>query len=157
MLADGVVVQPELRRQFLFAVPGGRLRSIGSGDLIDARDVTDTRSVVSRHREEMREPAVLPVAQERYAGGGMRRALVILLVVLVLVTGLPVMMGMSGMASCETCDPVVLGAMTCLAVLAGAVLVLPTMMGVRFRTRHRSMRARLLVHLVERPPQLIPA
>lgn len=93
-----------------------------------------------------------PICWER-----MRRALVILLVALVLVTGLPVMMGMAGMDLCETCDLGVFRAMTCLAVLAAAALMLPIMIGVRFRTRYQSLRARLLVHLVERPPQPTPA
>jgi hypothetical protein len=90
----------------------------------------------------------------------MRRALVVALVVLVIVTGLPVLMGMSGMdgmASCERCDPGFIGGMTCLAVLAGAVIVLGAVLRTPLRPRRSGTRSRLLVHLIERPPQVATA
>lgn len=90
----------------------------------------------------------------------MRRALVIALVVLVIITGLPVLMsadGMDGMAACERCDPGVVGGMTCLAILAGVLVVLAATLRTRLRLRPPGMRSRLLVQFVERPPQLAAA
>jgi hypothetical protein len=88
----------------------------------------------------------------------MRRAVVIALVVVVVVTGLPVFMGMNGMAFCADCGPGLLGPMTCLAALAAAGFALPLLLSRRAgATRYRALRSRLLAHLLERPPQLVTA
>jgi hypothetical protein len=85
----------------------------------------------------------------------MRRAVVIALVIVVVVTGLPVFMGMDGMAFCADCGPGLLGPMICLAALA-AGLALPLLLSRRAgATRYRVLRSRLLPHLLERPPQLV--
>jgi hypothetical protein len=83
--------------------------------------------------------------------------LVIALVVLVLVTGLPVLMGMDGMASCESCTRGVLGGMVCLAILAGLASALASVVTSRVSPGRRPLRSSLLVHLLERPPQLATA
>lgn len=86
----------------------------------------------------------------------MRRAVVIALVVVVVVTGLPVFMGMDGMAFCADCGPGLLGPMICLAALA-AGLALPRLLSRRAGAKYRVLRSRLLSHLLERPPQLVTA
>jgi len=79
-------------------------------------------------------------------------------VVVVVVTGLPVFMGMDGMAFCADCGPGVLVSMTCLATLAVAGLALPLLLARWARgSRYRGLRSRLLAYLLERPPQLVTA
>ena len=85
----------------------------------------------------------------------MKRVLFIALVVIVLVTGLPVLMGMGGMSGCADCGPGVLLPMTCLATLAGAAALLPALLRSRFRRHDRSLRLALFAALFERPPQLV--
>jgi hypothetical protein len=87
-----------------------------------------------------------------------RRLLFIALVVVVVVTGLPVLMGMGGMAFCADCGPGVLVSLTCLATLAAVGFVLPLLLARWARgSRYRGLRSRLLAHLLERPPQLVTA
>lgn len=88
----------------------------------------------------------------------MRRVLFIALVVVVVVTGLPVFMGMGGMAFCADCGPGVLVPMACWAILAAAGLAIPLLLA-RWATGGRSsgLRSRLLADLLERPPQLVTA
>lgn len=83
--------------------------------------------------------------------------MVVVLVVLVLVTGLPVVMGMDGMAFCRACGPFVLGGMVCLGILAGFASVFAAVLRSPVRPRRRPLRSRLLAHLIERPPQLATA
>jgi hypothetical protein len=86
-----------------------------------------------------------------------RRALFIALVVVVMLTGLPVLMGMDGMAFCADCGPGLLVSMICLATLA-AGFALPLLLARWARgSRYRGLRSRLLPHLLERPPQLVTA
>jgi hypothetical protein len=85
----------------------------------------------------------------------MRRVLFVALVVIVLVTGLPVLMGMGGMATCADCGQGLLLPMTCVAVLAGAVVLLPALLRSRLRRRDRSLRLALFAAVFERPPQLV--
>lgn len=85
----------------------------------------------------------------------MKKTLVVLLVVVVIVTGLPVLMTMSGMASCSDCGPAVLAGATCaVAILAAGVALLLAVFTQRLRSR--TAVARLLLHtfLLERPPRL---
>jgi len=84
-----------------------------------------------------------------------RKALFITLVVVVLVTGLPVLMGaMSGMAQCQECSHAVV-AMTCvLAVLAAGMALLVLLAGARLRVNDEVFRACRRLFLLERPPRL---
>ena len=84
----------------------------------------------------------------------MKRVLLIALVIVVLVTGLPVLMSM-GMSGCADCGPGVLLPMTCLAALAGAAAVFSALLWFRLRRRDRSLRLALFANLLERPPQVV--
>ena len=90
----------------------------------------------------------------RYTGRVVKRTLFIALIIVVLVTGLPVLMSM-GTSGCADCGPGVLLPMTCLAALAGVAAVLPALLWSRFRRRDRSLRLALFASLFERPPQLV--
>lgn len=85
----------------------------------------------------------------------MKRALFLLLVVLVLVTGLPLAAGMGGMAICAECGPAVLArAAEC---LPAAVLVVTVGFALAFAGRLRLFARRpsltLFTSLLERPPR----
>lgn len=86
---------------------------------------------------------------------GVRRAVFVLLVVVVVVTGLPLAIGMATMVPCSECGPAVLvGAAGCLpaAVIALAgVLALP--FAGRLRPGERRPPVLLLAALLERPPR----
>lgn len=86
----------------------------------------------------------------------MKKALVVLLVVLVILTGLPIpmAMGMGGMAACLDCGPAVLVGACTLAVLAAGVALLLALLAARLRTQRESMRLLLRSFLLERPPRL---
>lgn len=85
----------------------------------------------------------------------MKKALVVLLVVVVIVTGLPVLMTMSGMASCSDCGPAVLAGSTCaVAILAAGVALLLAVFTQRLRRRAAVVRLLLHTFLLERPPRL---
>lgn len=84
----------------------------------------------------------------------MKKALVVLLLVVVVFTGLPILMGMSGMATCQDCGPAVLMASCTLAILtAGAALAL-SLLSLRFRSHREPVRLVLHSFLLERPPRL---
>jgi hypothetical protein len=86
----------------------------------------------------------------------MKKTLLVALVVIVVLTGLPVLMGMGGMPWCTDCGPGLPGSAPCLpALLAGAVLVLAA--ALRWRVRHMSWSLPywLLTDPFERPPQLV--
>jgi len=84
----------------------------------------------------------------------MKKALFVVLVVVVLLTGMPVLVSMSGMAACPDCGPAIsVGSMCAMAILAigvGALALLTQPMG------RRGDVLRLLLHsfLLERPPRL---
>jgi len=82
-----------------------------------------------------------------------RRALFILLVVVVLVTGLPVLMNMGHMAACDFCAPGVILPLLCLAALAIGAVLLPALLGTRLRLQSRLLRLALFATVFERPPQ----
>lgn len=84
----------------------------------------------------------------------MKRALLIAVVVIILVMGLPVLMGMGAM-SCDSCGPGVLLPLMCLAALAGAAVLLPALLRARLRPREHTLRLALFASLFERPPQLV--
>ncbi len=84
----------------------------------------------------------------------MKRALFVVLVVVVLLTGMPVLVSMSGMATCPDCGPAIsagsMCAMATLAIGVGALALLTQPM------RRRRDLLRLFLHsfLLERPPRL---
>ena len=82
-----------------------------------------------------------------------RRALFIALIIVVVMTGLPVLMSMGGMAACDDCGPGVLLPMTCLAALVGAATLLLTLLRSRLRCGDRSLGLALVTSVFERPPQ----
>lgn len=83
----------------------------------------------------------------------MRRALFIAVVILVLVTGLPVLMSMGDMAACDYCGPGVLLPLMCLVALAAPAMRLPELLRARLRLGRRSLRLALFANPFERPPQ----
>ena len=83
----------------------------------------------------------------------MRRALFVAVVVIVLVTGLPILMTMGDMAVCDYCGPGVLLPLMCLVALAAPAVLLPELLRTRLRLRRHSLRLALFASLFERPPQ----
>ena len=84
-----------------------------------------------------------------------RRALFITLVVIVVVTGLPVLMSMGDMATCDFCAPGVLLPLMCLAALVAPAAVLPALLRAPLRLQERLLRLALIARSFERPPQLV--
>jgi hypothetical protein len=85
----------------------------------------------------------------------MRRLLLVAVVMVLVLTGLPLLVGMGGMATCPNCPPALPAIGQCLAVLAGAAVVLALLLSGRLRSRSHWHRSRLYARLVERPPQLV--
>ena len=85
----------------------------------------------------------------------MKKALVVLLVVLVVMTGLPILMGMDGMAACSDCGPAILVGACVLAVLAAGAALLVFLSGVRIGIRRDALQRLLHNFLLERPPRLV--
>ena len=85
----------------------------------------------------------------------MRRALFITLVIIVVVTGLPVLMSMGDMAACDFCAPGVLLPLMCLAALVAAAAMLPALLRAPLRLQERLLRLALVASSFERPPQLV--
>ena len=84
----------------------------------------------------------------------MRRTLFIALVIIVLVTGLPVLMSMGDMAACDFCGPGVLLRLMCLVALAaGAALLFPELLRTRLHSGKRALWLVLFADFFERPPQ----
>lgn len=84
----------------------------------------------------------------------MKKALVVVLVVLVVATGLPILMGMSGMAMCQDCGPALVSASCGFAVLVAGVTLVLTLLSLRLRSRGEIIRLLLHSFLLDRPPQL---
>lgn len=85
----------------------------------------------------------------------MKRLLVVGLVVLVLFTGLPVVIGMSGM-ECPDCDAAVLLAGACVAaVLTATVGLALARRGVRLRVHSPVFEGLLATTGLYRPPRLV--
>ncbi len=84
-----------------------------------------------------------------------RKALVVLLVVVMVATGLPILMAMSAMAACPDCAPALVAGAGCVAavLVAGTALLLAMAAG-RYRSRDEMVRALLHPFLLERPPRL---
>ena len=81
--------------------------------------------------------------------------LLVAVVVVVLLTGLPVLTGMGGMPACDHCGPGVITAAPCLAAILAAALVLPALLRSRVRSGVRSWPPDVFAFLLERPPQLV--
>ncbi|MDQ3571203.1 MAG: hypothetical protein M3396_11420 [Actinomycetota bacterium] len=86
----------------------------------------------------------------------MRKALVLTLVVMVVVTGLPLIMGMSGMAPCPECGPALLagGGFCTVAVLAAVAVLLVVLLARRLRSFDAVFAHQLHSFVIERPPRL---
>ncbi|MDP9070253.1 MAG: hypothetical protein M3N68_03010 [Actinomycetota bacterium] len=84
----------------------------------------------------------------------MKRVLVVALVVVVLFTGVPVVMGMSGV-ECADCDLGILLAGACVsAVLAGMVGITLASLAVQLRLRPPVFAGLLATSGLDRPPRL---
>ncbi len=85
----------------------------------------------------------------------MKKALILLLVVLVLLTGIPVPAAGMGSMDCADCPPgVLLMAATCLAVLSGAAALVAAALLLAFGTAGRRRVGRSRVAPLLRPPRL---
>jgi hypothetical protein len=87
----------------------------------------------------------------------MKRAVVILLVILLLATLLPVGMGMSSTVDCPACvtsSPMTALAL-CLAILASVVTVVVRPLGCRMHLSSSRVPQLLLARSIDRPPQLV--
>lgn len=78
----------------------------------------------------------------------------IVLVVVILLTGIPILMGM-GAVACPQCSPGVLAGGCVPAVLAVAALLIALTLAMRFNGGHRRLRSRLFAALLDPPPRLV--
>lgn len=86
----------------------------------------------------------------------MKRLLVVAVVMILVLTGIPLLVGMGGMENCANCPPALLPAAgQCLGVLAGAAAVFALLLSGRLRSRSGRMRPWLYALVFERPPQLV--
>jgi hypothetical protein len=85
----------------------------------------------------------------------MRRLLLVAVVMILVVAGLPLLVGMAGMVTCPQCPPALPAFGQCLAVLAGAAVVLALLLSGRLRSPSNWLRPWLYARLFERPPQLV--
>ena len=79
----------------------------------------------------------------------------IFLVLVMLVTGVPILMGMSDMGTCDECGPAVLLASCAAAILAGALLLLQSRPAFRLRYNLALLPGPHYGQALERPPQLV--
>jgi hypothetical protein len=84
----------------------------------------------------------------------MKRLLVVAVVMILVLTGLPLLVGMSGM-TCANCPPALPAAGQCVGVLAGAAAVFALLLSGRLRSRSSHPRPWLYALVFERPPQLV--
>lgn len=83
-----------------------------------------------------------------------KRVLVVTLVVVVLLTGIPVVMGMP-MVTCSDCDLATMMANSCiLAVLAGLVALALNLLAVRLAVRPPTLAGLVVSSGLDRPPRL---
>lgn len=85
----------------------------------------------------------------------MKRLLLVAVVMILVLTGLPLLMGMGGMVACSNCPPALPASGQCLGVLAAAAVVLALLLSGRLRSRSNWLRPWLYARLFERPPQLV--
>lgn len=79
----------------------------------------------------------------------------IFLVLVMLVTGIPILMGMSDMGTCDECGPAVLLASCAAAILVGGVLLSESRHAMRVRFNLALLPGRHYWQALERPPQLV--
>lgn len=82
-----------------------------------------------------------------------KKALIIVLVVFVAATGLPIMVGMSGVAMCPDCGPAVLVDVCALAAVAATFALLLALLATRLKAHAQNVPAFLHSYLLERPPR----
>lgn len=82
-------------------------------------------------------------------------ALVVLLVVVVVFTGVPVVMGGSSMDACADCESAVLAYGLCLSAMLVAFTFLVGLTSSRYRFALREHRGLRLAVVLERPPRLV--
>ena len=87
----------------------------------------------------------------------MKKALIVALVLLVVVTGVPLIVGMAGMTSCHDCGPAVMTGAGCLVVLVSGLGLLALAVSGRVRRRRMILARYLVAFRLERPPRLLPA
>jgi hypothetical protein len=85
----------------------------------------------------------------------MKRLLVVALVMVLVLTGIPLLVGMAGMQGCANCPPALLAAGQCLGVLAGAAAAFALLISGRLRSRSSRLRPWLFALPFDRPPQLV--
>ena len=92
--------------------------------------------------------------RERYARPVVKKVLIIGLVVLIVVTGVPILMGGGSMASCRDCGPAISVSMTCVAaVLVGVALLIAAASGL-IRRRDIALVSLLPRPVLDPPPRL---
>ena len=84
----------------------------------------------------------------------LKKALLVALVVVIVVTGLPILVGMGGMPACHDCGPAVVGPACAAAVLAFSGLFIAALISL-IRPRRQLWLSLVVAQALERPPQLI--
>src|SRR5947208_2413803 len=85
----------------------------------------------------------------------MKRLLVVALVMVLVLTGIPLLVGMAGMQGCANCPPALAAAGQCLGVLAGVAAALALLLSGRVRSRSSRLRPWPCALPFDRPPQLV--
>lgn len=85
----------------------------------------------------------------------MKTALAIIVVLVVVFTGIPILMGLSDMGTCDECGPAVLLASCAAAILVGALLLMQASHASRVRLSLALSPVRRYGQGLERPPQLV--
>ena len=83
----------------------------------------------------------------------MKKALLVVLVLVVVLTGIPVIMGHGGMASCPDCGASVMSNAGCAATVPVAVAMVVGLLVIRLRRRDDARCGLLLAFSIERPPR----
>ncbi len=83
----------------------------------------------------------------------MKKVLLVALVMVVVLTGIPVVVGMP-MASCADCDQGIMTSALCLAVLASVAALFLAAATLRLRIASPQLQGRLAPFALERPPRL---
>ncbi|MBA3652594.1 MAG: hypothetical protein H0W70_00190 [Actinobacteria bacterium] len=83
----------------------------------------------------------------------MKKALIILLVATIVLTGIPLFVGMAGMGNCHDCGPAIMGATGCAGILVSTAMFI-AMLVVVFRPRRVRMLQLLVADSLYRPPRL---
>jgi hypothetical protein len=96
--------------------------------------------------------AVTALCRARYGGFFVKKALIVAVVVIVVLTGLPLLVGVLGMDSCQDCGPALFPVVWC-AVLVTASSGVAVLLQ-RLRSREEAIRLQLRPFLIERPPRL---